>query len=97
MRQRQLVARASNLLPKKESIAWKWQSSEAMSDTVFHPNALILPPVYVGRNRNRKISRKRFTDSDSNTWIPITPLLDMLKARKSYPMHDRCRSQMKTV
>ena len=79
MRQRQLVARASKLYYlKKESIAWKWQSSEA-SDTVFHLNALNLPPVYVGRNRNRKVSRKKITDSDSKPLIPITLLMNIVK------------------
>ena len=36
---------------------------------------MILPTIYVGRNRNRKESEFSFTDSDSKPWIPIT-LLD---------------------
>ena len=58
MGQRQSVAqcaRSPGLLPKKESIAEECYNSEA-SDTIFHLNAMILHPVYVGRNRNRKES-----------------------------------------
>ena len=35
---------------------------------------MILPAIYVGRNRNRKESEFFFTDSDSKPWTPITLL-----------------------
>ena len=37
---------------------------------------MIFLPVYVGRNRirNRKVSEKKITDSNSKPWIPITLL-----------------------
>ena len=78
MRQHQSVAqcaRSSNLLPKKEGIGLKCKNSET-SDTVFHPNAMILLPVYVRRNLNlnRKVSEKKITDSNSKPWTPITLL-----------------------
>ena len=49
---------------------------------------MILPSIYVGRNRNgnRKESEFFFTDSDSKPWIPITLLLSKQENKQKVPI-----------